>query len=228
MNLVLDCLYGDVNKGFGLLKALGHYVLYGSSNHINNGGLINSAKYWWQSDKIKPVKLFEEHNKSISGFSLRQFLYQQNGEQHVRQTVEKVYNLYLDGKIKPTIDSRFAFEDFNDAMLRLHERQNIGKVILDVNLQPKVVEEEQPQPTKKSSRFSTKLLKKSEKKDASKTDEKKEKSTDEKVEASTDDKKVEDKQAEDKQAEDKQVENKEENKQQTELPLSNGEQVAAN
>lgn len=176
MNLVLDCLYGDINKGFGLLKALGHYVLYGSSNVANSGGLLNSAKFWWSSDKIKPVKLFEEHNKTISGFSLRQFLYQQNGHDHVRTTVERVYGLFLEGKIKPTIDSRFAFEDVNDAIQRLHERLNVGKVILDVHLQPKPVEEE-PQPVKKSSRFSTKnLLKKSsEKKEANKEENKEEK-----------------------------------------------------
>lgn len=176
VNLVLDCLYGDINKGFGLLKALGHYVLYGSSNVANSGGLLNTAKFWWSSDKIKPVKLFEEHNKSVSGFSLRQFLYQQNGHDHVRAAVERVYALYLEGKIKPTIDSRFAFEDVNDALARLQDRQNVGKVVLDVNLQPKPVEEE-PAPVKKSSRFSTKnLLKKSsEKKEAAKEEPKEEK-----------------------------------------------------
>ena len=169
VNLVLD-YPGDINKGVGLLKALGNYVLYGSSN---NSGLINSlTKTLWSSDKIKPVKLFE-NNTSISGFSLRQFLYQQNGHEHVRATVDKVYALFLDGKVKPTIDSRFAFENVNEAMLRLHERQNIGKVVLDVKLQPV---EEEPQP-KRASRFSTKnLLKKSsEKKDAAKEESKEDK-----------------------------------------------------
>lgn len=169
MNLVLD-YPGDINKGFGLLKALGHYVLYGSST---NGGLINSlTKTLWSSDKIKPVKLFE-NNTTISGFSLRQFLFQQNGHEHVRATVDKVYALFTEGQVKPTIDSRFAFENVNDALLRLNERQNIGKIVLDVNLQPV---EEEPQP-KRVSRFSTKnLLKKSsEKKDANKEESKDEK-----------------------------------------------------
>lgn len=97
-----------MNKLYGLLRPLGSYVLYGSSN-TNNGGLINSAKFWLQTDKIRPMKLFEE-NKTISGFNLRHFLYQQNGHDHVRGTVEKIYKLFLENTIKPTIDSRFAFE----------------------------------------------------------------------------------------------------------------------
>lgn len=47
-------------------------------------------------------------------------------------------------------------------MLRLQERKNIGKVILDINLQPKVKPVEEEQPVKKS-RFSTKLLRRSDK-----------------------------------------------------------------
>lgn len=96
-----------MNKLISLLKPLGHYVLYGSNN--GNNSIISAAKIWWQADKIKPNKLFEE-NKTVSGFNLRQFLYTQNGHDQVREIVEKVYNLFLDGKIKPTIDSRHAFE----------------------------------------------------------------------------------------------------------------------
>lgn len=170
VNLVLDCLYGDLSKGYGLLKPLGSYVLYGSSN-VSNGGLISNAKFWWQSDKIRPMKLFEE-NKTISGFNLRQFLYHQDGHDHVRSTVEKVYKLFTDGKVKPTIDSRHAFEDVSDAMLQLQERKNIGKVILDVNLQPKPKPVDEEQPVKKS-RFSTKLMKKSANKEEKKDDKQK-------------------------------------------------------
>lgn len=159
INLVLAPEYSDMNKLISLLRPLGHYVLYGSSNNVsNNGGLIGAAKFWWQSDKIKPNKLFEE-NKTVSGFNLRQYLYSQNGHEHVKEIVEKVYNLFLDGKIKPTIDSRHAFEDVTDAMLRLHDRQNVGKVILDAKLEPKPKPVEEEKPAKKS-RFGSKSQKK--------------------------------------------------------------------
>lgn len=96
-----------MNKLISLLRPLGHFVLYGISNA--NNSIIGAAKFWWQGDKIKPNKLFEE-NKTVSGFNIRQFLYTQNGHEHVRGVIEKVYKLFLEAKVKPTIDSRHAFE----------------------------------------------------------------------------------------------------------------------
>jgi len=154
---------------FGVLQPLGHYIMYGTTS--SNSGLLSAAKSWFKSfDKVKLSNLFEE-NKTLSGFSLRQFLFTQNGHDHVRKTVEKIYNLFLDGKIKPVIDSRFAFEDVADALLQLHERKNIGKVLLIPSLEPKPrpVEEE---PVKKS-RFGSKSSKKADK-EADKKVEKKE------------------------------------------------------
>jgi len=172
INIVLSPSDSDLNKCYGLLKPLGSYNLYGSSNS-NNGGLINSAKFWLQTEKIRPLKLFEE-NKTISGFNLRHFLYLQNGHDHVREIVDKVYNLFLSRKVNPIIDSRFAFEDVSDAMLRLQDRKNIGKIILDVNLQPKPKPVEEEQPVKKN-RLSAKFLRRSDKnKEEKKEDDKKE------------------------------------------------------
>lgn len=152
INLVLDGLGDGLNKGSSLLKPLGHYVLYGSSNL--NSGLIGAAKFWWHVEKIKPTKLVEE-NKTISGFSLRQLLFQQNAHADVRSVVEKIYQLHADGVLKPVVDSKHAFEDITDAMQRLHDRKNFGKVILDPTQapKPKAVEEEG---TGKKRRFSSK------------------------------------------------------------------------
>lgn len=82
------------------------------------------------------MKLFDE-NKSLSGFHLRHLLYQQGKHEYVRSIVDKVYKLYQSGKIKPVVDSTWAFEDIADAMQKLHERKNIGKVILDPSQEPK-------------------------------------------------------------------------------------------
>jgi len=152
INLVLDGLGDGLNKGYSLLKPLGHYVLYGSSNL--NSGLIGAAKFWWHVEKIKPTKLVEE-NRTISGFSLRQLLFQQNAHDQVREVVQKVYQLHAQGVLKPVVDSKHAFEDIADAMQRLHERKNFGKVILDPAQapKPKAVEEEG---TGKKRRFSSK------------------------------------------------------------------------
>ena len=71
--------------------------------------------------------------------------------------MDKVLQLWRDGKIKPTIDSTWALEDvcffnkklrqkFNnniclfqvaEAMQKMHDRKNIGKLILDPSMEPK-------------------------------------------------------------------------------------------
>lgn len=61
-------------------------------------------------DKVSPIKLFDE-NKTVMGFNLRHLLYQQDGSEYVRSTVAKVFELFKDGKIKPTVDSTWALED---------------------------------------------------------------------------------------------------------------------
>ena len=61
-------------------------------------------------DKVSPVKLYEE-NKSVSGFQLRQFLFRQGRHDSVRGVMDKLFRLYNDRKIRPQIDSVWAFED---------------------------------------------------------------------------------------------------------------------
>lgn len=136
---MLDCLCGEeVNRGYGLLKPMGKYVLFGSANVVTGEtkSFFSLARSWWQVDKVSPIKLFDE-NKSLMGFNLRQFLYQQSGAEYVRKTVERVYAMWSDGKIKPTTDSTWAYEDIAEAMQRLHDRKNVGKIVLDPAQTPK-------------------------------------------------------------------------------------------
>ncbi|XP_034945383.1 synaptic vesicle membrane protein VAT-1 homolog-like [Chelonus insularis] len=139
VDIVLDCLYGEeCNKGYSLLKPMGKYILYGSSNLVTGEtkSFFSVARSWWQVDKISPIKLFDE-NKTISGFNLRHLMYQQGGYNFVRKTVEQVFNLWNDGLIKPKIDSTWALEDIPEAMQKMHDRKNIGKIVLDPSLVPK-------------------------------------------------------------------------------------------
>lgn len=91
---------------------------------------------WWQVDKVSPIKLFEE-NKTVSGLNLRHLLYQQKCDGLVKRVVDQVFQLYQEGKIKPTIDSTWALEDVTEAMQKLHDRKNIGKIVIDPSLEPK-------------------------------------------------------------------------------------------
>ncbi|CAH1778836.1 unnamed protein product [Owenia fusiformis] len=139
VDLVLDCLCGDdVNKGITLVKPMGRYILYGTSNIVTGEtrSFFSLAKSWWQVDKISPMKLFEE-NKTITGFHLRTLLFKQDKHEYVRGLMDTLFKLYNTGKIRPQIDSAYAFEDIGEAMQKMHDRKNIGKIILDPGLQSK-------------------------------------------------------------------------------------------
>ncbi|KAF3429681.1 hypothetical protein E2986_02189 [Frieseomelitta varia] len=139
VDIVLDCLCGEeCNKGYALLKPMGKYILYGSSNVVTGEtkSFFSAARSWWQVDKVSPIKLFDE-NKTLSGLNLRHLMYQHGSHAFVRRAVERVFTLWNDGKIKPMVDSTWALEDVPEAMQKMHDRKNIGKIVLDPSLEPK-------------------------------------------------------------------------------------------
>uniref|UniRef100_A0A674HP91 Vesicle amine transport 1 like n=1 Tax=Taeniopygia guttata TaxID=59729 RepID=A0A674HP91_TAEGU len=110
VDIVLDCLCGEnTGKGLSLLKPLGTYILYG--------------------------ELYEE-NKVIAGFSLLNLLFKQNRGGLIKGVMDKLLHLYNSKKIKPVVDSLWALEEVKEAMQRIHDRGNIGKLILDVEKAP--------------------------------------------------------------------------------------------
>ncbi|CAE1283289.1 Synaptic vesicle membrane protein VAT-1 homolog-like [Acanthosepion pharaonis] len=118
---------------------MGRYILFGTSSVVTGEtkSFFSFAKSWWQVDKISPLKLYDD-NKFLAGFQLRQLLFRENQHEYVRQVMDKLFTLYTDGTIKPVIDQVASFEDIAEAMQRLHDRKNIGKIILDPTIQPKV------------------------------------------------------------------------------------------
>lgn len=158
VDIVLDCMCGeDANKGISLLKPMGKYILYGSSSIVTGEtkSFFSFAKSWWQVDKISPIKLYDE-NKTVSGFQLRHLAFQQGQHQYVRGIMNKLFQLYSQGKIQPVVDSTWAFEDVAEAMQKMHDRKNIGKIIIDPSLEPKPKaqpsksKEGSPQPTEEN------------------------------------------------------------------------------
>ncbi|XP_044205383.1 synaptic vesicle membrane protein VAT-1 homolog-like isoform X2 [Thunnus albacares] len=138
VDIVLDCLCGEnTGKGLSLLKPLGTYILYGASNMVTGEtkSFFSFAKSWWQVEKVNPIKLYEE-NKVIAGFSLLNLLFKQGRCSLVKAVMDKLLCLYDQKKIKPVVDSLWALEEVKEAMQRIHDRGNIGKLILDVEKTP--------------------------------------------------------------------------------------------
>ncbi|KAK3872812.1 hypothetical protein Pcinc_022133 [Petrolisthes cinctipes] len=140
VDVVFDCQGGEeCNRGYNLLKPLGRYILFGSSSIVTGEtkSILNVVKSWWQVDKVSPLRLYED-NKGIIGFSLRRLLHHQpGGEERVRNVVKEVYRLWQSGVAKAHIDSTYALEDVTDAMTKMHERKNVGKLLLDLSMEPR-------------------------------------------------------------------------------------------
>ncbi|XP_073346007.1 synaptic vesicle membrane protein VAT-1 homolog [Pagrus major] len=128
VDIVLDPLGGlDTQKGFSLLKPLGTLIVFGAANCVTGQkkNLLAMAKTWYNQLSLNTLKLMQA-NKAVCGFHLGYI----TDEQLLSSNMSKLLELYGQGKIKPRIDSCYHFEEVTDAMRRMHERQNIGKVIL--------------------------------------------------------------------------------------------------
>ncbi|XP_060951394.1 synaptic vesicle membrane protein VAT-1 homolog [Limanda limanda] len=128
VDIVLDPLGGsDTQKGFDLLKPMGSLIVFGAANGVTGPkrNLMALMKLWYNQLSINALKLMQT-NKAIGGFHLGYL----DDHQLVNRTMSELLELYRQGKIKPRIDSCHHFEEVADAMRRMHERQNIGKVIL--------------------------------------------------------------------------------------------------
>ncbi|KAI4830161.1 hypothetical protein JOQ06_009027 [Pogonophryne albipinna] len=138
VDIVLDCLCGEnTAKGLTLLRPLGTYILYGASNMVTGEtkSFFSFAKSWWQVEKVNPIKLYEE-NKVIAGFSLLNLLFKHGKCNLVKSVMDKLLCLFDQKKIKPVVDSLWALEEVKEAMQRIHDRGNVGKLILDVEKSP--------------------------------------------------------------------------------------------
>ncbi|XP_063871322.1 synaptic vesicle membrane protein VAT-1 homolog-like [Scylla paramamosain] len=144
VDVVLDSQGGEeCNRGYTLLKPLGRYILFGSSSIVTGEtkSILSVVKSWWQVDKVSPLRLYED-NRGIIGFNLRRLLHHQpGGHEKVRNVVETVYKLWQSGVVKAHIDSTYALEDVTDAMTKMHDRKNVGKLLLDLSMEPR------PRPT---------------------------------------------------------------------------------
>ncbi|TNN85934.1 Synaptic vesicle membrane protein VAT-1 [Liparis tanakae] len=198
MDIILDPLGGsDTHKAYNLLKPMGKLITYGTSNMLagQKKNLLAVAKNWYHQFSIHTLSLIQG-NKSVCGFHLGYL----DGEMElISQAMDIILDLYKQGKVKPRIDSTWHLEQVGDAMRKMQERNNIGKVILTTEPMPEEEKKEEPKKEDK---------KEDKKKDDKKKDDKKK--DDGKKEEKKDDKKKEEPKKEEKKEEEKKEEPKEE------------------
>ncbi|KAB5553800.1 hypothetical protein PHYPO_G00042860 [Pangasianodon hypophthalmus] len=208
VDIVLDPLGGsDTHKGYNLLKPMGKLISYGAANMLSGQkkNLFAVAKTWYQQFSIHTLSLCQS-NRAVCGFHLGYL-----DTELVIDVMNSLLELYQEGKIKPRIDSTYHLEQVADAMRRMQERGNIGKIILStepMKEEAKKEEAKKDEKEKKEDKKKEDKKKEDKKKDEAKKEEKKEEKK--KEEAKKDEKKAEEKKAEEKKVEEKKVEEKKE------------------
>nr|AAS37669.1 VAT-1 [Danio rerio] len=204
LDIVLDPLGGsDTHKGYNLLKPMGKLISYGAANMLagQKKNLFAVAKTWYQQFSVHTLSLIQG-NRSVCGFHLG---YLDCETELIDQAMTAVMDLYRQGKVKPRIDSTYHLEQVGDAMRRMQERNNIGKIILTTE---PMKEEEKKEEAKKDEEKKDDKKKDDKKKDDKKKEDKKKDEA--KKEEKKDEKKKEEAKKDDKKAEEKKEEVKKE------------------
>uniref|UniRef100_A0A1A8JM44 Vesicle amine transport protein 1 homolog (T californica) n=1 Tax=Nothobranchius kuhntae TaxID=321403 RepID=A0A1A8JM44_NOTKU len=169
LDIILDPLGGsDTHKAYNLLKPMGKLITYGAANMLagQRKNLIAVAKNWYHQFSIHTLSLIQG-NKSVCGFHLG---YLDGETELIAQVMNTILELHQQGKIKPHIDSTWHLEQVGDAMRKMQERNNVGKVVLTTEPMP---EEEKKEEAKKEDKKKEDKKKDDKKKDDGKKEEKK-------------------------------------------------------
>jgi NADPH:quinone reductase-like Zn-dependent oxidoreductase len=149
----MDPLNGeDSVRGYDLLKPLGRIIYFGmylilfikiinlfiflyigAANVAASGenrSYLTAFKTWYKCFTTNSLSILS-NNKSIAGYHLGYLLKDlDNTKDPASNTINELFRLYNEGALKPQIDSIYPFSKIDEAMKRMHNRQNIGKVLL--------------------------------------------------------------------------------------------------
>jgi len=128
VDIVLDSLNGvDSVKGFELLKPLGKIVHFGAANAVSGAerSYWNMIKMYFGMKSHTPMSLIPQ-NKAVCGYHLGHL----TDAEAIESAMTEILSLYEQGKIIPQIDTVWSYDDIGKAMARIHDRQNVGKVLI--------------------------------------------------------------------------------------------------
>ncbi|XP_031558780.1 synaptic vesicle membrane protein VAT-1 homolog, partial [Actinia tenebrosa] len=148
VDLILEPLSGsDTKKCYDLLNPMGAMICFGYANQISESkGVFSAAKNWFQGVTFNPTKMIPD-NKTVCGFHLGRIY---TSIDLIRDAMKDLMKLYNDGALKPCIDSVFALEEVAKAQQKMHERKNIGKILLSPLKEPEPEPEPEPKKKKRS------------------------------------------------------------------------------
>ncbi len=129
VDIVLDPVGGESwRQGYALLAPLGRLVCYGVSE-LAGGLRRNFLRVLWKAlrwPRFGPISLMN-HNRAVAGVNIGHLW---DRAAIVRPQLEALLGYARDGKISPRVDRAFPLVEAAAAHRYIHERRNIGKVVL--------------------------------------------------------------------------------------------------
>jgi NADPH:quinone reductase-like Zn-dependent oxidoreductase len=130
IEMVMDANGGrSFAKSYECLGSTGRLVIYGfsvASGATGKRDLFGSAKALLETPRFHPLRLLSK-NVSVIGVNLTGL---QARPALLRSEMSDIFQLYTAGKIKPVVGKRFPLQEAAAAHQFIHDRKNIGKVIL--------------------------------------------------------------------------------------------------
>jgi NADPH:quinone reductase-like Zn-dependent oxidoreductase len=132
IEMVMDPAGGkSFSRSCECLGPTGRLVVYGFSAAVGPGGkrsLLRASKAFLQTPRFHPLKLMKK-NISVIGVSLAGLM---SRGALLRQELDEIFRMYTAGKVKPAIGKSFPLAEAASAHKFIHDRKNIGKVVLTV------------------------------------------------------------------------------------------------
>lgn len=130
VEMVMDPIGGkSFSRSYDCLGTTGRLVVYGFSTVVKPSGKrdnILGAKAMIGTPKFAPLDLLAK-NVSIIGVSLSGL---QSRPALLRSEMADLFQMHAAGKIKPMVGKKFPLAEVAAAQQYIHDRKNIGKVVL--------------------------------------------------------------------------------------------------
>ncbi len=131
LDLILDAVGGESwAKGMDLLRAGGRLVIFGMSSNASGDKrrlvsvLGNVAKIPWA--RFSPTSLIN-HNIGVMGVNMGR-MWQESAR--IAEWMGALFQLWEQGHLRPVVHAAVPFDDVAEAHRMLHDRENMGKVVL--------------------------------------------------------------------------------------------------
>ncbi len=130
IEMAFDAIGGkSFAESYRCLGPMGRLVVYGFSTAVGASGKINyvrATREMWQTPRFRPIPLIEK-NIAIIGVHIGRLAHK---AKVLGPQLEEIFRMYLAGTVKPVIGKTFPLAEAAAAHRYIHNRQNIGKVLL--------------------------------------------------------------------------------------------------